>query len=87
MRAQIVKSEQEVGLLLQGQRRTRKLTQRELGQAAGISQERMSVLELHPERLTLERLLRLMNALDLELVVRPKSAPAATGANKKVPEW
>jgi HTH-type transcriptional regulator / antitoxin HipB len=33
----------------------------------------MSALELHPERLTLDRLLLITAALNLELVVRPRS--------------
>ena len=47
--------------------------------AGGISQARLSALELNPGRFTLERLLLILAALDLELVVRVRrrSEPAA----------
>ena len=47
--------------------------QRELAlKAGGISQARLSALELQPGRLTFQRLLLLLAALDLDLAVRLK---------------
>lgn len=43
--------------------------------AGGISQARLSALELHPGRFSLERLLLALAAQDLELVVRPHRRP------------
>lgn len=43
--------------------------------AGGISQARLSALELNPARSTLERLLLILAALDLELVVQPRRRP------------
>ena len=40
--------------------------------AGGTSQARLSQLELQPGRLTVERLLLILAALDLELVVRTR---------------
>jgi len=78
----VIRSPAQLGQLVQALRRQRCLSQRELAQiAGGISQARMSALELHPERLTLDRLLLITAALDLELVVRPRCAPAP------VAEW
>lgn len=47
----------------------------------GTSQARLSQLELQLGRLTVERLLLILAALDLELVVRPRQ-----GANETA-EW
>ena len=59
--------------LLVGLRRQRGLSQKLVAQkAGGLSQARLSALELHPGRFTLERLLLILAALDLELVVRPR---------------
>ena len=67
-------------MLLRGARRGRGMNQQELDlKAGGTSQARLSQLELQPGRLTVERLLLILAALDLELVVRPREdsiAPA-----------
>jgi HTH-type transcriptional regulator / antitoxin HipB len=64
-----------LGLLLKGVRRQQGLSQQELAlKAGGTSQARLSQLELQPGRLTLERLLLITAALDLELVVRPRQS-------------
>lgn len=58
--------------LLVGLRRQRGLSQTLLApKAGGLNQARLSALELHPGRFTVERLLMILAALDLVLVVRP----------------
>jgi len=72
-REQIVRMPAQLGQLLIGLRRQQGLSQAALAQkAGGISQARLSALELNPGRFTLERLLLILAALDLELVVRPR---------------
>lgn len=83
---QVISTEKQLGQLLQGQRKSCGLTQGQLAQQAGISQERLSVLELNPGRITIERLLRLAGALGLELVVQGKAAPADKPSTEKT-EW
>jgi HTH-type transcriptional regulator / antitoxin HipB len=70
---QIIRMPAQLGQLLIGLRRQQGLSQAALAQkAGGISQARLSALELNPGRFTLERLLLILAALDLELVVRPR---------------
>jgi HTH-type transcriptional regulator/antitoxin HipB len=69
---QIIRTSNQLGQLLQGRRKQLKLSQSALGAQAGISQKRQSALELAPERITVDRLLRLLAALDLEFVVQEK---------------
>lgn len=70
---QVVRAPAQLGLLLKGVRRQQGMSQQELAlKAGGISQARLSQLELQPGRLTVERLLLILAALDLELVVRPR---------------
>jgi HTH-type transcriptional regulator/antitoxin HipB len=72
---QVIRSPAQVGVLLKGVRRQKGLSQQELAlKAGGTSQARLSQLELQPGRLTLERLLLILAALDLELVVRPRQS-------------
>ena len=77
---QVIRAPAQLGVVLKSVRRQQDLSQQELAlKAGGISQARLSQLELQPGRLTLERLLLILAALDLELVVRHRetnSAPA-----------
>ncbi len=70
---QVIRAPAQLGLLLRGARREQGMNQQELAlRAGGISQARLSQLELEPGRLTVERLLLLLAALNLEVVVRPR---------------
>jgi HTH-type transcriptional regulator/antitoxin HipB len=76
----VIRAPSQLAQLLIALRRQRGLSQMALAQkAGGISQARLSALELNPGRFTLERLLLILAALDLELVVRVRrrSEPAA----------
>ena len=71
---QVIRVPAQLGMLLRGVRQQQGLSQQELAlKAGGTSQARLSQLELQPGRLTLERLLLILAALDLELVVRPRA--------------
>ena len=70
---QVIQAPSQLGVLLRGARRKRGMSQQELAlKAGGTSQNRLSELELQPGRFTVERLLLILAALDLELVVRPR---------------
>ncbi len=77
----VVRAPSQLAQLLISLRRQSGLSQSALAQkAGGISQARLSALELNPGRFTLERMLLILAALDLELVVRPRrrsTEPAA----------
>jgi HTH-type transcriptional regulator/antitoxin HipB len=69
----VIRAPSQLAQLLISLRRQHGLSQSALAQkAGGISQARLSALELNPGRFTLERLLLILAALDLELVVRPR---------------
>jgi HTH-type transcriptional regulator/antitoxin HipB len=72
---QVIQAPSQLGVLLRGARRKRGMSQQELAlKAGGTSQNRLSELELQPGRFTVERLLLILAALDLELVVRPRES-------------
>ena len=83
----------QLGQLLQSARKARKLTQAEVGARLGLSQKRISAIELDPGRLTADQLLRLCAVVGLEVVVeaKRKPQPAATkgakGAKAAKAEW
>ncbi|TCD55280.1 transcriptional regulator [Synechococcus sp. BS55D] len=70
---QVIRTPAQLGMLLRDARREQGMNQQQLAlKAGGISQARLSQLELQPGRLTVERLLLLLAALNLEVVVRPR---------------
>ncbi len=79
----------QLGHVLKGCRRQRGLTQRELGAKVGLLQKAVSALESDPSRASVERLFRLLSALELELVLRDKR-PRISPAPRRSPhatEW
>ena len=72
---QVIRIPAQLGVLLRSVRQQQGLSQQELAlKAGGTSQARFSQLELQPGRFTVERLLLITAALDLELVVRPRQS-------------
>jgi len=59
----------QLGPLLKQLRRAKQWSQLQLGQKIGLSQERISVIENHPERITFDQLLTVLMALDAEISV------------------
>lgn len=79
---QVIQAPSQLGVLLRAARQKRGMSQQELAlKAGGTSQNRLSELELQPGRFTVERLLLILAALDLELVVRPRET------STKPAEW
>lgn len=76
-----IKTPQQLGAILQGFRKKRGLTQAQVAQASGLVQSAVSELELDSSTASLNRIFKLLAALDLELVVQPR------GASAKVSEW
>ncbi len=83
---QSIRTNQQLGQLLLGQRKALGLSQQALGVKVGISQKRQSGLEREPGRITVDRLLGLLAALGLELVVQDR-AQASRGDSTSKTEW
>jgi len=65
---------QQLAQVLRGQRMAKGLTQKSVGASVGLLPKTVVKLESEPARSSVESLLKLISALDLELVVRPKHA-------------
>lgn len=78
----------QLGQLLKSARKSLKLNQRELGSRVGLSQARISKMEIDPNSITVEQLLTLMSELRLEFLVRDRTSvelttgPAATSQDQ-----
>lgn len=73
----IVTTPLQVGEVLRGRRKARRMPQRELAGKLGVSQGRLSALESDPASLTLDRLIVLAQVLGFELVLRDKAGAAS----------
>jgi HTH-type transcriptional regulator/antitoxin HipB len=70
-----IKTRPQLGAFLQGYRRKRGLTQKDVGAKVGMTQKAVSKIELAPGRTRLSLIFKVLAALDLELVVRPRGTP------------
>ncbi|PRD64870.1 helix-turn-helix domain-containing protein [Malikia granosa] len=78
-RTQALVTSSQLGALLQGTRKSLKLTQAQLGERLGLSQRRISELERAPGTLSVDQLMALCALLGLQLTVQPRAkAPRAT---------
>lgn len=80
MTASTVRTAAQLKMLLRALRKTQALSQLEFGKRVGLSQERISKIETHPERVTVDQLLTLLMALDAEMVIQPRTPSADEAA-------
>lgn len=78
MTAVLVRAGGQLGPALKALRQARGWSQTELGRRVGLSQERISSIERHPERVTVGQLLTLLMALQAQMRVEPRSTAAPT---------
>jgi HTH-type transcriptional regulator/antitoxin HipB len=70
---QVLSTSSQLGPILKSGRRAAGLSQTDLARRMGISQSRISHMELHPESVSLDQLLALFGLLGIELMVQSKS--------------
>ena len=76
----------QLGVVLQGARKSLKLTQAQLGDRLGLSQRRVSELERAPGTLSVDQLMALCAQLGLQMTVQPREqSPQTPGAQPG--EW
>jgi len=82
---QILSVADQAGQLLQAARKSARLSQTTLARRLGVSQSRMSAMELDPGSMNVEQLLAAFAALNLELLVQQKKSPREIGGGAL--EW
>lgn len=75
---QIVRSEKQLGAVLRRARRQRNLSQGALGEQIHMRQGTISRLESGEPAVQLRTLIDVLSALNLELVIRPRSQGSVT---------
>lgn len=86
---QVLSVAAQAGPILQSARKAAGLNQSELARQLGISQSRVSAIELDPASLSLKQLLAVCSALNLELLVQTRAGPRSldTQTGRTPPEW
>ncbi len=72
----------QLGAELHAARKAQGLSQAELGVRIGLSQSRVSYLELNPDQLSFEQLLAWCAVLRLELAIARRSGAAGSSASQ-----
>jgi HTH-type transcriptional regulator/antitoxin HipB len=75
----------QAGRILQSARKARNLSQQQVAARVGLSQKRISALELNPGAISVDQLLALCATLGLELMIQQK--PDASGSRSEKAEW
>jgi HTH-type transcriptional regulator/antitoxin HipB len=71
---QRISTSNQTGQVFAARRKALKFSQKVVAAKLGISQNRLSILEADPSRLTLDRLISLASILGLELVLQDKGS-------------
>ncbi len=74
-----IKTTEQLGAILRGFRRERKLTQQAVGARTGLAQNAISQLETNPGPAGFAKVLRVLSALDVEIVLRHRDKSQQTG--------
>jgi HTH-type transcriptional regulator/antitoxin HipB len=70
----VVRTSGQLGPILKRLRKEKGWSQQALGNKVGLSQERISVIENHPEKVSLDSLLTVLMALEVEMQIAPKAS-------------
>ncbi len=86
---QILSVVDQLSPLLQAARKSAHLSQTALARRLGVSQSRMSAMELNPSSLSVAQLLAMCSALNLELMLqsRAHSSDERSETAHSQPEW
>lgn len=87
MREFTIRTEDQISMMLQSFRKVRGLSQSELAERLGISQQSLSDLERNPTKASAGRLFRLLAALQVEMVFRDGLAAEPKPTDDSEPRW
>ncbi|MEK8088675.1 helix-turn-helix transcriptional regulator [Thermithiobacillus plumbiphilus] len=79
-----VKTPEQLGDVLKGCRKDMRLTQKDAGAKVGLQQRSISEIENGTAHVSVERLFKLLSALEVDLVVRTRSGASS---NQTAPDW
>ena len=82
----LIRSPSQLASHLRSLRKTRHLTQAQLGTLVGLDQTRIAKIEKDPRRISAGQLLKILSALGMQVVLRSKPA-AANNSSDDAASW
>lgn len=87
VRSNMIVTPTQLAALLKRLRLDHALTQKQLGEKMGLSQERISVIESHPEKLSIDQFLTVLMVLDARMEIRTGNSAVANTGNDEEEPW
>lgn len=72
---------------LRSLRKSRALTQAQLGALVGLDQTRIAKIERNPGLVSVDQLLRILTALGVQVLLQPKPAVGGARSTKQTTDW
>jgi HTH-type transcriptional regulator/antitoxin HipB len=73
-----IKTPEQLRVALRQLRHAHGLNQSQFGRRVGLSQERISAIEAHPEKITTDQLLTILMAMGMELVIKSRRSESSS---------
>ncbi len=83
----LIRTTGQLGPMLKQLRNAKQWSQLQLGKKIGLSQERISAIENHPERVTFDQLLTVLMALDAEITVGSRENSKEVAVSTPPENW
>lgn len=77
-----IRTPQQLSTELRALRKERGLSQKQLGEKLGLSQERISAIENHPERISVDQFLTILMALNADMSINLRAGAQLEGRAK-----
>jgi HTH-type transcriptional regulator / antitoxin HipB len=76
----------QLAIHLRSLRKSRELTQAQLGALVGLDQTRIAKIERNPGLISVDQLLKILTALGVQIILQPRT-PSSERRSTKQPEW
>lgn len=77
----------QLAVHLRSLRTSRGLTQQQLGDIVGLHQSRIAKIERNPALVSVDQFLRILSALDMQMVLQARDAKPAARSAKQSTDW
>ena len=87
MTSHLIQTPAQLAAHLRSLRMARGLTQQRLGEIVGLHQTRIARIESNPGAVSVSQLIRILSALDMQVVLQPRAAKPAGRSAKPSSDW
>lgn len=87
MTSHAIQTPAQLAAHLRSLRMARGLTQQQLGEIVGLHQTRIAKIERNPGAVSVNQLIRILSALDMQVVLQARAAKPTARAAKPASDW